>query len=130
MREDRLDHHRIFDARNDAHRAAAGRAGLNVDAEHALEALGPAHCAAPLGRCSCIGLGRTRPAFAPPGPGDQCAVRTVGCELTVVASEVHPWPGHQRGQARQKIQRLEHNVGGAVVVRRFELVTHSATGGE
>jgi hypothetical protein len=37
--EGRLDHHRIFDARDDAHRAAAARAGLDVDAEHALQAL-------------------------------------------------------------------------------------------
>lgn len=34
MREDRLDHDRIFDARDDAHRTAARRAGLDVDAEH------------------------------------------------------------------------------------------------
>jgi AhpD family alkylhydroperoxidase len=39
VREDRLDHYRIFDARDDAHRAAAARAGLHVDAEHALQAL-------------------------------------------------------------------------------------------
>jgi hypothetical protein len=41
--EGRLDHHRIFDARDDAHRAAAARAGLDVDTEHALQALCPAH---------------------------------------------------------------------------------------
>ncbi len=58
--------------------------------------------------------------LAPPGPGDQCAVRTVGCEHTVVAGEVHPRPGQQRGQPRQKIQRLEHNVCGAVAVGAFE----------
>ncbi len=104
--EDRLDHCRIFDARDDAHRAAAARAGLNVDAEPALQALCPAHRGAPLGRRSRLGPGRTCPALAPPGLGDQCAVRTVGCEHTVVASEVHPWAGHQRGQPRQKIQRL------------------------
>jgi hypothetical protein len=39
VREDRLDHHRIIDARDDAHRAAAARAGLDVHAEHAREAL-------------------------------------------------------------------------------------------
>jgi hypothetical protein len=38
--------------------------------------------------------------------------------------------GHQRNQPRQRIQRLERNVSCAVVVRRFELVTHFATGGE
>jgi hypothetical protein len=38
----------------------------------------------------------------------------------VVAGEVHPRPGRQRGQPRQKIQRLEHNVCGAVAVGAFE----------
>jgi len=85
--EDRLDHHRIFDARDDAHRAAAARAGLDVDAEHALQALCPAHRGAPLGRRSRLGPGRTCPALAPPSIGDQCAVRTVGCEHAVVAGE-------------------------------------------
>ena len=36
VRENRLDHRRGFDARNDAQRAAAGCAGLDIDAEHAL----------------------------------------------------------------------------------------------
>ena len=35
----RLDHHQVFVGRDDAHRAAAARAGLNADAEHALQAL-------------------------------------------------------------------------------------------
>ncbi len=48
VREDRLDHYRIFDARDDAHGAAAARAGLDVDAEHALQALCPAHRGAAL----------------------------------------------------------------------------------
>ena len=38
----------------------------------------------------------------------------------MVAGEVHPRPGHQRGEVRQKIQRLEHNVCGAVAVGAFE----------
>ena len=35
VREDRLDHDQVFDAREDAQRAATVCAGLNVDAEHA-----------------------------------------------------------------------------------------------
>jgi len=58
---------------------------------------------------------RFNPAQAAPGPRDQCPVRTVGCEHAVVAGEVHPRPGNQRGQAHQKIQRLEHNLRGAVI---------------
>lgn len=45
----------------------------------------------------------------------------------MVAGEVHPRLGHQRGQVRQTIQRLEHNVCGSVVVRRFGLITHFAS---
>jgi hypothetical protein len=91
------------------------------------------HCAqriVALGRRSHIGPRNPFPALIPPGPGDQCAVRTVVGEHTVVAGEIHPWPGHQRGQSHQKIQRLEHKVCGAVVVPRFELVAHFATGSE
>jgi len=43
-------------------------------------------------------------------------VRTVGCEYAVVAREVYPWAGHQCGELGQKVQRLEHDVRGAVVV--------------
>jgi len=88
--EDRLDHHRIFDARDDAHCPATGRAGFHLDAEHALPALCPVHRRAALGRRSRICPGSVCPTLAPPGPGDQCAVRTVGCEHAVVAGEVHP----------------------------------------
>ena len=40
MRQDALDHRRIFDARNHLHRSATGGADLNIDFEHALQALG------------------------------------------------------------------------------------------
>jgi hypothetical protein len=52
VHKDRLDHHRVFDARDDAHRAAARCPGLDVDAEHALQALCPAHCRVALARRS------------------------------------------------------------------------------
>jgi len=67
VREDRLDHRRIFDARDDAHRAAAARAGLDVDAEHALQTLRPAHRGAALARRAHIGPRSGCPALAPTG---------------------------------------------------------------
>jgi hypothetical protein len=41
--EDLLDHHRILDAGDDAHRPAAHRAGVDVDVEYPLQALRPSH---------------------------------------------------------------------------------------
>ena len=61
--EDLLDHHRVLDAGDDAHRPAAHRAGLDVDAEHALEALRPSHPRPALGRGALVCLdkwGQTR----------------------------------------------------------------------
>jgi hypothetical protein len=49
MRKDCLDHYRVFDSRDDAHRAAADCAGLDVDAEHALQASGAVPSALPHG---------------------------------------------------------------------------------
>ena len=48
--EDLLDHHRIVDAGDDPHRPAAFTAGLDVDIEHPLETLRPAHRCPSLGR--------------------------------------------------------------------------------
>ena len=59
--ENPLDDRRRFDAGDDAQPAAALAAGLNVDGEHPLEALGPGH--PPLPTCDrCFGTfsdGRT-----------------------------------------------------------------------
>ena len=41
--ENPLDHRRFLDAGDDAQPAAASPAGLDVDGEYALEALGPGH---------------------------------------------------------------------------------------
>jgi hypothetical protein len=40
-------------------------------------------------------------------------------EHAVKTPQVHPRTRHQSGQARQKIQRLEHHVGRAIAVRLF-----------
>jgi len=56
-----------------------------------------------------IALRLPRPALATDA---LCDLRTVGREHTVVVGEVHPPLGHQRGQPRQKTQRLEHKVCG------------------
>jgi len=41
MRQDALDHGRIFDAGNDLHLPATGLAGLDIDPEYELQTLRP-----------------------------------------------------------------------------------------
>ena len=69
--EDLHDQDRILDAGDDAHRPAIHRAGLDVDAEHALQALRPSHRRPALGRGPVVCLGRcfASSALAPPGLG-------------------------------------------------------------
>ena len=43
VRQDALDHRWLFDAHNHIHLSATGFASLNVDFEHALQALRPCH---------------------------------------------------------------------------------------
>ena len=51
VRKNCLDHRRVFDTRNDAHRAAASCAGFDVDAKTALHLIEKEHSPVrPLGR--------------------------------------------------------------------------------
>jgi hypothetical protein len=43
---------------------------------------------------------------------------------------VHARPRHPLGEARDEIQRLEHDVRGAVAIRGLQLVAHLALRGE
>lgn len=58
---------------------------------------------------------------APASPRAQCAVRG---KHAVEARQVHPRPRHQRRQACDQIQRLQHDVGRAIAVRGLELIAH------
>ena len=46
------------------------------------------------------------------------------------ASEVEAWSGYQSHQAGHEIQRFEQDVGGAVSVRGFELISHLSVAGQ
>ena len=85
-----LDHRRVFDTRDDLDRAAALRAGLDVDLEHSLEALCPAHRCLLLCRRTILFSRRLdRPGTpAPPGRHDPGPVGVVGREHPVEAGEV------------------------------------------
>jgi hypothetical protein len=71
VRKDRLDHHRIFYARDDAHRAAAARADLDIYSEHALQALCTAHRGARTSAPATPSLPLSRPALV---TNAQCAL--------------------------------------------------------
>lgn len=55
---------------------------------------------------------------------DLNALCAVGREHTMIPSEVDPGFGEQCREAGDEIERFEHHMGGAVTVRRFELVTY------
>ncbi|MCP5472343.1 MAG: MBL fold metallo-hydrolase [Sinobacteraceae bacterium] len=119
---------RLFDAGNHLELPAAARTGLDVDPEHPLQALGPVHRHM-AGRGGLVGaLLRLRlaPPLAPMRRRDGCAQPTVRCEHTVVPGQVHPRRRHQCREPCDEIQRLQHNVRGAVAVRRLQGVAHLA----
>ena len=126
--EDLLDDLRILDARDDPHRPAAGRTGLDIDPEDPLEALRPGHCGAAFGwrRLLRVRGPGMRGAPAPPGRGHPRTVFAVRCEHPVETGQVHPRLGHQGGQPGNEIQWLEDDVRRAVSVRRLQLVSDLA----
>ena len=95
--ENPLDHRRFLDAGNDAQASTAVPAGLNVNSEHPLEALGPGQGPLP-------GGGRCLARFARSGgTGSGHNLRAVGArggKHTVVAGQVDAGPrnsGRNRG---------------------------------
>lgn len=105
VRQYLLDHQRIFDASDDVHAAAADTTRFDVDIEHPLQALRPAHWCLACNRAGscwtrCCGLMTA----ATPGQRHQCSVLTVGCEHAVIALEIQPRFRHQRRQPGDEIQ--------------------------
>lgn len=86
--ENLLDENRVFDCRDDSHSPAAVLTNLDVDVEHPLETLRPAHGGAAFGARVVIGLVRCLAARATLGRRDVCAVSAVGGEHPVVADQV------------------------------------------
>jgi len=126
-----LDHHWVFDSSDDFHAAAADAARFDVDIEHPLQALRPAHrCMACNRRCvfssGCLRLMTS----APPRWRHPRAMLTVGCEHAVIARQIHPRFRHQRRQPRDEVQGLENDMGGAVTIRGLQLIAHLALRGQ
>lgn len=64
--------------------------------------------------------------FAPLCRGHQGTMFAFGREHTMEPGKIDSGPGHQRGHARNEIQRLEHHMRGACPVRRLQLVANVA----
>ena len=126
--ENPLNDRRLLDAGNDAQPTAALPAGLDVDGEYALEALGPGHPPLPFGdRC----FGTCSDGGTAGGPGyDLSPVWARRCEHPVVPGQVGAGLRHQRGEAGNKVFRLEHHVRGTVAIRRLQRVAHVTAAGQ
>ena len=101
-----LNHHRIVDASNHFHRAAAFVAGLDVDAEYSFQALSPGHSYPLFSRPPVVLLIRCLGLVAPTpfGGRHQRTVFAVRGKDTVEACQVDAGPGHQSSQLGDEIQ--------------------------
>ncbi len=91
VRQYLLNHQRVFDAGGDFHAAAADAAGFDVDSEHPLQTLRPAHrCMADNG-CGVFRPGRFGLATpTSPRRRHQRAMFTIGREHAVIARQIDP----------------------------------------
>jgi len=70
-----------------------------------------------------------QPGFATLAPLCRCHQRTVFAvrgEYTVKTCQIDSGLGHQGGQLGDEIHRLEDHVGGAIAIRRFQLISNLA----
>ena len=95
--EDLIDDVGILDAGDDPHRPAAGRAGLDVDPEHPLEALRPGHRGTAFGRRRLLRIRGPGVLTAPAPLGRRHArpVLAVWRKDAVETAQVDPWFRHQ-----------------------------------
>jgi hypothetical protein len=105
-------------------------AGLDLDPEHPLQPLCPAHGTVPLGRRTQV----CRHGLAPPFRRDLRPPPTVRREHAVIPGQVCPWPWHQGGEARHEDfgAGLDQDVsdGWSALTRDLDgLVTRSARDG-
>ena len=111
MLENPGDERRLCNGRDDTHGpTAAARTASQIDREHPAQPLHPAHRGAGLDLNSVLSaLGRGRRSG-----DDVIAMFGIRGEQTVIAQQMHARARHQGGETRDKVQRLEQHVGGAV----------------
>ena len=103
---------RVLDAGNYPELAATFRAGLDIDGEHPLEPLHPAHRGGRL--IDIVAPGALR--------HDAGAVFEVGCKYSVETGQIQPRPGNQGRQAGDEVHRFQHDVGRSIPKRMFVAV--------
>lgn len=107
-----LDDVGVFDTSDHAQFAAAFEARFDVDGKHAFQTLHPGHGGEGLVRLFFFGFASGH---------DTGAVFTVGGEYAVETGEVQARAGYECGQTGDKVQRVQHDVGGAVAEGLFDL---------
>ena len=125
----------LLDAGDDPHRTTALLTDLDINLEHTLESFCPGHGKVrshsdregALGYATLLrfGFGHRR------NTGDMltascrrylCTKVAVGCEYAMVAREVDAWSWNKRRKPGNEIERLEHNMRGAIPPWSFERV--------
>ena len=122
MLKDLVDDRLILDTGDYLGLTSALWADRHIDIEHPFEALRPGHRLAALFWCLVI-LRLSWIALAPFGWRYINPVFAVGREYTMESGQVHSWFRHQRRQLGNEIQRFEDDMGGPIIVGRFELIT-------
>jgi hypothetical protein len=128
VRKNSGDDLRLLDAGDDLEPAATADAALDLDTKDSLEPPCPVHGhvfgrqpPGRIGSWSCL-----RSTDAPVRGRHGSAQFAVRGEYTVIPGQVHLRRRHQRGKAGHEIQRLDHDVRGAVALRGLERVAHMA----
>ena len=129
MRQDAFDHGGVCDRGNHFHLPATGLTGVYLDLEYPLESLCPRHRRVAID----WGLLRTRRWTLTATRGRHLLTqmmigRANSYQWPVIAGEVYTGIRHQGGEPSDKVQRLEHPVGGAIPVRRLQSVMDEALG--
>src|SRR5690606_7316079 len=109
MGEDVGDELGVLDAGEDLEWTAAAPTGVDVDGEHAFEALHPGHRDV-LGRGGRVVRGLRWSAAAAAGGGDVGAQAACGGEHAVESREVDARRRDEGGESSEEVERLEQNV--------------------
>jgi len=123
VRQNPRNHFRLFDAGDHLERAAAARAGVDLNPKDALQTLRPAHGHMARGHGFVGGL-ITLPlaAHTPMRRCHRSSEFAVRREHPVKSRQMHPGRRHQRDKPRHQIQRCQHDVRGAVTVGGLQLM--------
>jgi hypothetical protein len=121
MGENLFNDRRVFNAGDDPHCPATGRAGLDIDAEDPFQALSTGHRGAPFARCRLLPIPR-RGMLASPAPLGRRhprAVFAVRRKHPVETGEIESRLGHQGRQPGDEVEGFEDDMGRAIAVRRL-----------